>query len=396
MKKLLLYIISGINELVLYHRWKWAFIATYSGFALYCLYMFENPFDMSTFIRSALATGTETVVTILWVVGFFFVLAAIGRPFGSFFIKRRIRRTGFTNSLGQYPMLVSRRKDKNKEYGLIYKFANVGIDLETFERKASALGQCLKANVRYYELSKNAAYTSVYVTPRKHDKPSIISNTSDFLTRGLINLLCVGNTGSGKSVAMGVILASIVRLTPDISITICDYKKSSFAHFEDEPNFYGYEDVPDGIRAFYREFQERLEANDEHRNNQKRVLCIDEYGALIAAQDKKQADELKMMVANMLFMSRSLGLILIVGVQRADAEHFKAGARDQFKAILGMGNLSKEQKAMLFVDYKDKMMTNNHVGEGYLLVDGRDIERVKVIPCDMIEKDSIIRQAMHH
>jgi hypothetical protein len=385
-------------ELFQYHPWKWAFVMAYASAALLCWNKASTLFDPAgKNILFALAVrGAEILTAFLLVAGFLIALAAIGRPFGTFFVQRRLRRIGFTNHLGQYPLLVSRHKDKNKSHGLIYKFANMGIDLETFEKKVSALGQCLNANIRFLELSKNPAYTFVYATPRKHDKPSLISTASDYLIRDLINLLCVGNTGSGKSVALYTILVSIARFNPTTSITICDYKKSSFAQFEDTPNFYGYEDVPDGIRAFYREFTERLEANDEQRNSKKRVLMIDEYGALIAAQEKKPADELKMMIANMLFMSRSLGLIVIIGVQRADAEHFKAGARDQFKAVLGLGNLSKEQKQMLFTEHKDKMIANNSVGEGYLLVDGQELERVKIIPGEAPVQDSLIRQAMYY
>ena len=76
----------------------------------------------------------------------------------------------------------------------------------------------------------------------------------------------VGKTGSGKSYAMLTLLRIYAHSVPGVSITVCDYKKSSFAQFEDTPNFYGYEDVPDGIRSFYKEFTERLEANDDNRN----------------------------------------------------------------------------------------------------------------------------------
>ena len=77
-------------------------------------------------------------------------------------------------------------------------------------------------------------------------------------------------------------------------------------------------------------------------------------------------------------MGRSLGIHLIVGIQRADAEYFRAGARDQFGAILMLGNLSKEQKAMLAPDFRDQMAEINGRGQGYLLLDGQGIYRVQV------------------
>lgn len=101
------------------------------------------------------------------------------------------------------------------------------------------------------------------------------------------------------------------------------------------------------------------------------------------------------MVGNMLFMGRSLGIRVLIGVQRSDAEYFKSGARDQFRAILAMGNISKEQKQMLFAEYKDCMDEQNGIGEGYLLIDGQDIERVKVEPIkDMDRLNASIREAM--
>ena len=166
------------------------------------------------------------------------------------------------------------------------------------------------------------------------------------LVEDMINLLVVGRTNSGKSYALMAILYLLAEYRNAI-ITICDFKKSSFAIFADTPNFYGYEDVPRGIREFYKEFTRRLEANDEERNKQICVLLIDEYSALISSRDKKEADELMTMVGNMLFMGRSLGIVVLIGIQRADSVFFKAGARDQFAAVLALGNLSKEQKNML-------------------------------------------------
>ena len=51
---------------------------------------------------------------------------------------------------------------------------------------------------------------------------------------------------------------------------------------------------------------------------------------------------------------------------------------------------------MLFYDYKDAMNEHNHVGEGYLLIDGKDIERVKIAEIkDMDALCDIIRPAMN-
>lgn len=97
----------------------------------------------------------------------------------------------------------------------------------------------------------------------------------------------------------------------------------------------------------------------------------------------------------MLFMSRSLGLKILIGVQRADAEHFKAGSRDQFRSILGLGNLSREQINMIFSEYREKINERNGLGEGYFLIDGQDIEKVKITTIKDFEVlNDTIRQSM--
>ena len=312
--------------------------------------------------------------------------------------QKAFERIGLHNSIGEKPVLLSKRKDKHKEHGAIYKLNNVGISIADFDSKNAQLEAALNLVIHRVEYGKKAQKILLSAIPRKHAKPTIISLNDELFANEfckLPNLLCVGKTGSGKSYALSVLLGIYSKYISDVSITVCDYKKSSFAHFEDTPNFYGYAAVPDGIRVFYQEFSEHLEANDEEHNKHIRVLLIDEYCALIGAQDKKAADELKTMVANMLFMGRSLGMRVLIGVQRADSEHFKSGARDQFRAILAFGDLSKEQKQMPFSEYKDKMNEGNGLGEGHLLIDGQDIERGKVAQIkDFDTLNDTIRQAM--
>ena len=325
------------------------------------------------------------------------VISIIRKPFfESLSIRHGLKKIGFKNCEGEYATLYSKRKDRRKKHGVIYTFNNNGLASE-FDRRLPELQTVLNGCIYHIEPARHRKQTQVYAIPRKYEIPTLISHENSNLVDGLLSLLVVGRPNSGKSYALLSTLGAFAQFTgDDTSITICDYKKSSFAVFEDTPNFYGYKDVPDGIRAFYREFEERLEANDEKRNAQKRVLLIDEYGALVTAQEKKVADEIKAMVADMLFMGRSLGIVTLVGVQRGDSEHFKAGARDTFMAILAMGNLSKEQKSMLFHEYKDEMTANNGTGEGYLLIDGRGLEQVTVDTIDDVDAlYDAIRGAMH-
>lgn len=354
-----------------------------------------------SFFPVPFGTFTRDIIIIALLLTGLIILVQLLRipPLKASQFRKACERNGIKNHLNEYPTLCSIYKDERRRFGLVYEIANKGISVSELEAKTEQLNTTLNVKIVYMELSKNNKRTKLYVTPRKYVTATIISPNNEAFAkdfRTLPNLLCVGKTGSGKSYALSVLLG-IYATIPDVNITICDYKKSSFTDFEDTPNFYGYENVPDGIRRFYQEFSERLEANDKKRNKQVRVLLIDEYGALISAQDKKSADTLKSMIANLLFMGRSLNMRVLIGVQRADAEHFKAGARDQFRAILALGDLSKEQKQMLFTDYKDKMTEHNGLGEGYLLIDGKDLERVRIAPIRDIEVlNASIRQAMCH
>lgn len=352
-------------------------------------------------IPAPLGAFTRDMVVIALLGAGFVCLVQLLRtpPFKAIQFQLACKRNGIKNCSNEYPRLRFICLDKHRLHSVIYEIENRGITVSELEGKTEQLNTALNVRIDRIELCNKSTRTRLYATPRKYVRPTVITPNNEIFIKEfckLPNTLCVGNTGSGKSYALTVLLGIYAKYIPGLNITVCDYKKSSFGHLADTPNFYGYENVPDGIRAFYQEFSERLEANNEDRNKQVRVLLIDEYGALISAQDKKTAEELKTMVANMLFMGRSLGIRLLIGVQRADAEHFKAGARDQFRAILALGNLSKEQKQMLFSDFKGKMDgQNNGLGEGYLLIDGKDIERVKVAPIKDIEQlNDSIRQAM--
>lgn len=309
------------------------------------------------------------------------------------------RRIGLHNKLGEYPALLSKKIDKGKKHGYIYKLQNIGIPIDILNNMICPNGRSLHLKVNRIEYGRKAKTILLYAIPDKYMKPEVISIDNGSYAEilcGLPNLLCVGQTGSGKSYAFSVILALYSKHIPDVSITIADYKHSLLMPLAHTQNYYGYDKAVEGISLFYEEFKERLANHDLERNKRVKILLIDEYSALIGSQDKKRAEELKTMIGNMLLMSRSLGMKIIIGTQTAHSENFKTGARDQFHAVLALGNLSKEQKQMLFSDYKEKMNEHNSIGEGYLLINGKDIERVKISKIkDMESLIEIIRPTMN-
>ena len=51
---------------------------------------------------------------------------------------------------------------------------------------------------------------------------------------------------------------------------------------------------------------------------------------------------------------------------------------------------------MLFSEYKDEMTDINHIGEGYMLIDGKGIERIKVAEIeDFNSLNEVIRKSMN-
>jgi hypothetical protein len=382
--------------------WKWLFLAGYFGAAAWG-WNTKNEVLNSIHKNSIFFSACQIALTIIYFIIFLLLFIGVVRWLRTpVFLKWKFRRgfekIGFKNSAGEIPILLSCCRDKCKNHGIIYTFKNVGVSIVDFNNKVHQIQTVVNGIV--YEIAygeKRMSRILLSVLPQKYNIPKIISPDDTFLCREP-NLLCVGATGSGKSYALLAALGEYALHTNAI-ITICDYKKSSFSQFEGLPHFYGYSDVSDGIREFYNEFCERLKANDMERNRQLQVLLIDEYGALISAQDKKTAEEIKAMVAEILFMGRSLGMRLLIGVQRADAEHFRAGARDQFRSILAMGNLSREQKQMLLPEYKEQMTENNGVGGGYLFIDGQGIERVKIAninEANIARLNDAIRKALGH
>lgn len=107
--------------------------------------------------------------------------------------------------------------------------------------------------------------------------------------------------------------------------------------------------------------------------------------------DKKEQEEVKNMVKDLMFAGRSKKIVTIVSLQRADADYFPKGAKEQFKKIIMMGNISKIQLDMLLDEEHQKQITeNNPQGYGYLYEYGnRKLTRIKVAEISQKKLDAL-------
>ena len=189
------------------------------------------------------------------------------------------------------------------------------------------------------------------------------------------HFLMTGSTGSGKTYASMLVLARISLHLPDAQATVLDFKQEDFRFADSIPRYYKGLSAIDGFHVFYRRFEERLNQQDTKRN--RLIVYADEWPSMLNVMDKKEADDAKKKLATMLMLGRSLNVHVIVGAQRPDAQYFNA-ARDNFSAIVALGNLSTEGKDMLFHDYKSGMEPVTRCGEGYMLTDGHTLTRIQV------------------
>lgn len=317
-------------------------------------------------------------------------------PFMAMRFQRACKRNDIKNSTHEYPRLCSVQIDKDKLHSLIYKIDNMGVTVTAFEAKTEQLETALDIRIERIELGKKSSCTRLYATPRKYVTPTVISPNDEHFGKedigSVINCLVVGATGTGKTIALKVIMAKIARFQPEAKIWILDFKSYDFKEFSNYPNHYAYSDCVQGLTDFYNAFKAQQNTGSA---GCPQYLFFDEWGSFILSREKRQAEELKARLSELLMLGRSYHFVPVIGLQRADSSYFLSGARDQFRAILMLGNISKEQKQMLLPDLKDRLTDNNGLAEGYLLLDGKGVERVKIASInDFTALNDNIRKAM--
>lgn len=298
-----------------------------------------------------------------------------------------VRQAGIANAAGETPLLVSVYRDFERPHGIVYEVKSKGVAIETWDASAPKLEAAL-GHLYRVEFGRRARTTRLYVISRRYLAPTPITVHDDAIGNTsiskLINLLCVGNTGTGKTVAMKVMLYKFLAYT-DAELWIIDVKNQDFLFLSGiAGHYYSHDNAAHGLFDYYAAFkaQQAIGASACPQ-----VLVIDEWAALLlSCPEKKICERCKAILAEILMTGRSYKYFPLIGVQKCYAELF-GGGRDNFSATLALGNLSTEAKRMVAGEDAGQLSEKNRTGGGYLLIDGYLPERVRVVIKSVDELD---------
>lgn len=338
----------------------------------------------------------DVLFVFLAVAGLVGIVHLCTSPFRKREFKQICEAVGLKTRNNKYARLVSVCNDPNKKHGKIYRVRNYHISMDDFDKKLtpkSATKFCIYA----MEFNRNASQTILYVLDRKYVKPTIVSPDDEAIgnisINHITNALIVGATGTGKTVATKVIMKKIVKFQPEAQIWILDYKNADFRAFKNCAHYYSYTDVEQGLNDYYFAYKKQQSTGIAGAPN---YLIMDEWASFILSVDnKQQRDLLKKRASELIMTGRNYLYIPLFGQQVAMSDLYPEGARANFKMIISMGNISKEQKSMLFSEYKEQMTESNKTGEGYLFIDGQPrLEKVKFEVKDFNKLDEDIIRAL--
>ena len=188
------------------------------------------------------------------------------------------------------------------------------------------------------------------------------------------HMLIVAPSGSGKTYLLTYILGQIAKKS--VKLILADFKGIDFIEFNDCRNYYKHNSVGEAVDCVFDELQNRMANASVNSEYEPIYLCIDEWsGFLSSLAVKKEQDNYKQKLANILMLGRGANIFIIMSLQRADSTYITG--RDNFGNVVGLGTLSKESIAMVCNDNKE-MIEPKSRGKGYLQTDGKPLREIVV------------------
>lgn len=207
------------------------------------------------------------------------------------------------------------------------------------------------------------------------------------------HMTTIGASGSGKTFLNKLIIGRVSLKIPNSSITVLDFKADDYHFARGCTNLYEFTNVKEGLEKFYQEFLFRQQGLDN--GGIFKLLVIEELSSTFGYFDKKVVESMKMMIANLVFMGRSMNYHVLISTQRPESSYFNAGVRDSIGVVIALGNLSKEGKSMLFNDFKDDMKEKHGQGSGFM-TNGSELFTIKVPQIkDAAKLEHHIKQALN-
>ena len=186
------------------------------------------------------------------------------------------------------------------------------------------------------------------------------------------HLVCQGGTGTGKSIASLLITAKISRLQGS-QVFILDYK-NDVETFDfcrgNSLRYWKFRDCEAGLAEYFDLLQSELTSDEKNGSRPVRWLWVDELSSWLLNSDRKTQEKIRSQISTVLMLGHSRRFFCLTSVQRAQAELWSQGARDNYSCCLGMGNLSKESASVLGFS-RDEFIPVTEIGGGHLILGGR-------------------------
>lgn len=290
--------------------------------------------------------------------GTFLILILLGTPFGSGRITNGFRRIGLTNSAGETPILVSRRRDQARPETRIYEFDGVGIPLKEWEDKRQRLEAAFNVHIVKLKEGRDKRRIVLCAVPAGTGLPGriqwkdeyLVKDSSTFaLGKSLLGLVTVdiskiphillgGSTGSGKSVLLKLLLMQAVRKNAVVSIA--DFKggvdfppvwhEKCRICFEEDSLMELLDGLVDELERRKSLFQAAGSPNiDEYNRHtgkalQRHIFACDEAAEILdktglTREQKEKVSRIESRLAVIARQGRAFGIHLILATQRPDA-----------------------------------------------------------------------------
>ncbi len=287
--------------------------------------------------------------------------------------------TGVKNKIDEIPQLINIWETDN---GKIYSFINpIGTSSKDYESREIAIKEFCGCNRVNFEVKENFLNIKTietnlpnfvpFVLPKRESDELIIDlgiNEEGKMVR--INFskvhswLFAGATGSGKSVCIHNILTQLYcNYSDNTEFYICDMKKTELNNYRNLKNTVEYVDEVDKVEEIidklleitderHQLFIENNVKNLQQYNNKVRknkrlpniVLCIEECVRIVSNK------QLQNKLAELGFIARSAGIILIMTIQRATKNLFSPDIKASLLGKIGFKTVNRINSQVIMDD----------------------------------------------